>query len=158
YSINDPMVANLNGNSLAILRLGTVMITASQAGNENYHAADAVVRTIQVVAGTTLPEDGNKVELKNVIRPHPALSPNGDGYNDFLIIEGIKDFPENKVTILHQSGKVLWEAKGYNNESVRFTGIPNSGQKLPEGTYFYLLEVKVDKEWQYLKGFFVIKY
>src|SRR5690606_791150 len=74
-SVDDAQVAALDGQTLDILRLGTVRVTATQAGNGNYNAATPVTITIRVV-------DAND-DLS--IRVHPALSPNGDGINDFLM-------------------------------------------------------------------------
>lgn len=155
-SINDPMIAALSGNQLHILRLGTLTVTARQAGNENYHAADEVLRTLHVV-GDTLGQDAND-ELAGLVRVHPAVSPSGDGINDVLIIEGIKDFPTNKLTILNLNGAMVWEAQGYNNESISFKGISKRNQALPKGTYFYILEVNVNGEWKVSKGFMVLRF
>src|SRR5690606_6965990 len=101
-TLDDPEVAILNGTALHILRLGTVTITATQKGNENYLPAAPVTVSVRVVD----PESALPV------RVHPALSPNGDGINEFLMIEAIKDYPENRVTIFNRNGTVLWEASG----------------------------------------------
>ncbi|MEI9977124.1 MAG: hypothetical protein WDO73_36780 [Ignavibacteriota bacterium] len=50
YSVTGP--ATLSGATLTITGIGTVTVTASQAGNANYAAANPVAQTITVSAGT----------------------------------------------------------------------------------------------------------
>src|SRR5690606_18440642 len=145
---DDPQVAVLSGSVLDILRLGTVRITATQAGDGNHEAAGPVTVTIRVTdPSSDFP-----------IRVHRALSPNGDGINEYLIIEAIRDHAENRVTIFSRNGTLLWEASGYDNDRVVFRGISTGQQQLPAGTYFYIVEVKVGGEWKYEKGYFVLRY
>ncbi len=146
---DDKLVASVVGNDLLIHRLGTARLTASQEGNKNYEAAAPVSISVRV--------EDEEIGSVNV---HPALSPNGDGINDFLIIEGIKDFPENRVRIVTKNGMVVFRIDGYDNDSRAFNGIANtgvSGQTLPIGTYFYFAEYKEGGKWKMKKGWFVMK-
>src|SRR5690606_35145739 len=79
-SLDDPHVVSRNATSLAVLRLATVPITATQAGGANYEAATPV----------TIP--GRVVDPEAPVRIHKAVSPNGDGINEFLMVEGIRDY------------------------------------------------------------------
>lgn len=146
--VDDPQVAAVDGSTLDILRLGTVTVTATQAGDGNYEAAEPIAVTIRV----TDPSSDFPVKV------HRAVSPNGDGINEFLMIEGIKDHPDNRVTIISRNGTVLWEASGYDNDRVVFRGISTGQRQLPAGTYFYIVEVKVNGKWEHEKGYFVIRY
>src|SRR5690606_12617391 len=92
------------------------------------------------------------------VRVHQAVSPNGDGINEFLIIEGIRDYPENRVTIFNKNGTIVYEANGYNNGSVSFTGKGSGRTNLPAGTYFYVVELKEGGSWTHHKGYFVLRY
>ncbi len=69
------------------------------------------------------------------------LTPNGDGWNDYLEIENITAYPGSIVTIFNRVGTRLYEVSGYNNDDVRFTGTGNIGGagELNEGTYFYVV-------------------
>jgi hypothetical protein len=49
YSSDDSNVVQVSGNKLIIKGGGTAAITASQAGNDNYNAAIAVSRTINII-------------------------------------------------------------------------------------------------------------
>lgn len=147
-SIDDPEVATLEGSKLHVHRLGTVRITANQGGDGNYQAADPVVITVRVI----------DPEAELPMRVSKVVSPNGDGINEYLLIEGIKDYPENKVVVFNRNGTVLYEAKGYNNGSIAFRGVSTGQMLLPAGTYFYVAEIKVNGTWKYEKGWFVLRY
>ena len=47
FSVDGP--AELNGDQLAALSLGTVTVNASQVGNSNYHSADEVIRSFEII-------------------------------------------------------------------------------------------------------------
>ncbi|WP_353185719.1 MBG domain-containing protein [Parapedobacter lycopersici] len=147
-TVDDGQVATLEGSTLVIHRLGTVRITATQEGDANHDAAGPVTATIRVVDPSA----------DFAVRIHPAVSPNGDGINEFLMIEGIRDFPENKVTLFSRNGTIVWEAKGYDNLNTVFRGTGAGGLQLTPGTYFYLVEVKAGGRWEYRKGYFVLRY
>jgi gliding motility-associated-like protein len=69
-----------------------------------------------------------------------AISPNGDGSFDELYIQNIKKFPNNKVEIYNRWGSLLYEAKGYNNESVVWDGTHN-GSVLPVASYYMVVDL-----------------
>jgi len=146
-TIDDEQVARLDGETLEVLRVGTVTITATQEGNANYYPADPVTITIRVTDGSDFP-----------VHVHKAVSPNGDGINEFLMLEGIKDFPENRVTIINKNGTVLFEISGYDNGTRVFRGVSTGQLQLPAGTYFYVVEIKENGVWRAQKGYFVMRY
>ncbi|NGM61278.1 gliding motility-associated C-terminal domain-containing protein [Sphingobacterium sp. SGG-5] len=141
--VDDASVATLSGTDLHLQGPGVVTVTATQEGNQNYEAAAPVSTAIRVVESPK----------KNVpIRVHKALSPNGDGVNDFLFIDGIENYPENKFIVFDAGGNILADIAGYDNGShVLF------GEQLNDGTYFYYLDVTVDGRRERIKGFFEVK-
>ena len=72
-----------------------------------------------------------------------ALTPNGDGENDSLIITSLYDiFTNHQLFIYNRWGQLVWQ--GGNNQ--RFEGLSNTGFRvagnvLTSGTYFYVLEL-----------------
>ncbi|MEZ2336397.1 cellulose binding domain-containing protein [Mucilaginibacter sp. RCC_168] len=88
-----------------------------------------------------------------------AVSPNGDGINDFLIIEGITSFPNNKLTVVNRTGSLMAEIRNYNNVDKVFNGRSTGGQLIAAGTYLYLLEY-VDNSGKKVRktGYFLLKY
>ncbi|AYL95639.1 hypothetical protein HYN43_010195 [Mucilaginibacter celer] len=88
-----------------------------------------------------------------------ALSPNGDGINDVLIVDGLEAYPDNTLTILNLSGVKIYEAKAYDNANKTFDGHSNiTGVMQKPGTYFYLLEYKDNGETNKKSGYIIIKY
>lgn len=81
-----------------------------------------------------------------------AVSPNGDGYHDFLEIENIEFYPQNTVIILNRWGNEVARYQGYNNQNVVF-----NLTTLPAGTYYYHVLSGVN-EVNPLTGFFLLKY
>ncbi|NNK80138.1 MAG: T9SS type B sorting domain-containing protein, partial [Flavobacteriales bacterium] len=80
----------------------------------------------------TEPDD---LELPN------GMSPNGDGRNDGLIIQGIEAFPDNTVKVFNRWGDEVFMANGYSNSNL-WRGESDSGGIVPDGTYFVILVVK----------------
>lgn len=88
----------------------------------------------------------------------PVVTPNGDGFNDFMEIEGIEDYPNNKVTIFNRWGNLIWEKDGYRNDDTGFGGEGNgrmANGALTDGTYFLIIDKGDGSERQ--KNFVVIK-
>jgi gliding motility-associated-like protein len=73
------------------------------------------------------------------------LSPNGDGTNDFLVIDGMEESPNNSLQIFNRLGQKVYEKINYVDE---FYGLSNTGSLimsqdigLPEGVYYYLVSL-----------------
>ena len=74
-----------------------------------------------------------------------GFSPNGDGINDEFRIVGIEDFPDNRLVIFNRWGNEVYNQANYDNSADRaFTGRWN-GKVLPDGTYFYVLDLGAGK-------------
>jgi gliding motility-associated-like protein len=69
------------------------------------------------------------------IRVFNAISPNGDGRNDALVIEGLQNYPNHLVLIFNRWGNEVFKSKDYQND---WQGTWNS-KDLPDGTYFYMV-------------------
>jgi gliding motility-associated-like protein len=72
------------------------------------------------------------------INVHDVITPNGDGANDVLVIEGILAYPGNELQIFNKWGDVVFTQKGYNNN---WTGDDKKNSPLPGGTYYYVLKL-----------------
>lgn len=72
-----------------------------------------------------------------------GFSPNMDGINDVLVLRGIENYPTNKIEIYNRWGQKVFEASPYTNnwDGQSQTGIRLGGNQLPNGTYFYLLNL-----------------
>ncbi|RAJ83428.1 gliding motility-associated-like protein [Chitinophaga dinghuensis] len=97
-----------------------------------------------------------------LIRIHPAISPNGDGKgNDVMYIENIDKYPDNEVVIFNRWGGTVFKTKHYDNKSNNFKGKANvgmgSGADVPDGSYFYTVQIRTEGKSQQVTGFIVIK-
>ena len=82
-------------------------------------------------------------ELTTLVTVLQGFSPNGDGIGDFFTIENIAYYPANELKIFNRWGNMVFERIGYANN---WNGESLEGQKLPDGTYFFTLDLKNGKE------------
>ena len=87
-----------------------------------------------------------------------GFSPNGDGIGDTWHVEGIFDYPNHHLVIYNRWGNKVYEAAPYKNDwgGKSYFGNAFGGDKLPEGTYFYVIDLGVDGR-KPLKGFIQLK-
>ena len=87
------------------------------------------------------------------------MSPNGDDVNDALVFEGLEIYNQNTLTVFNRWGNVVYEVTNYNND---WKGISNgratikSSNKLPTGTYFYIIKFGNDNTNNTRKGWIYI--
>ncbi|MCG9792808.1 HYR-like domain-containing protein [Flavobacterium algicola] len=82
------------------------------------------------------------------IEVYNGITPNGDGENDVLVLGRIFEFPENTVEIYNRWGVLVYETSGYGTRDNYFRGYSegrvtiSQKEKLPGGTYFYVIKYK----------------
>jgi hypothetical protein len=74
FSSSDLAVATVSGGTVAILDAGTTVITASQAGNNNYNAASAVQQTLTVIPQTRIIGLSGTMAFGDLIVPETATN------------------------------------------------------------------------------------
>jgi len=155
YHNLNPFVVRVSGNVITPVDLGRATITVNQSGNRNYKAAE-VSQQVQVIS-----REGDDISVPL------AVTPNGDGVNDVLIIKGIENFPNNTVVIVNRNGTKVFDVKNYDNSQIIFQGKGTyngsfSGRirtdNLPSGTYFYSIGYQRDGVTKRKTGYFVLKY
>ncbi len=67
---------------------------------------------------------------------HNGFSPNGDGQNEYFVINGASNNPNNSLSVFNRYGGRVFHTKGYQNN---WDGTWE-GEDLPDGTYFYYFE------------------
>jgi len=67
-----------------------------------------------------------------------GFSPNGDGYNDYFVIEGILQYPESEIIIFNRWGDKVFEASPYINN---WDGQNMKDENVTDGTYFFVLNI-----------------
>ena len=80
-----------------------------------------------------------------------GLSPNGDGVNDCFILDHLEDREDiTHIDIFNRHGIKIYELNSYISE---WCGTDQGGNKMPVGTYYYVIYTNVQKprtSWIYL--------
>jgi gliding motility-associated-like protein len=98
-----------------------------------------------------------KLEVKDTstnIIVYNGLTPNDDGINDNLIIKNIHRYPDNNLYVFNRWGLEVFSTKGYSNSNPWDGRFKN--KVLPDGSYFYVLEIHVNGKKRKLSGFLEI--
>ncbi|MEM6319106.1 MAG: gliding motility-associated C-terminal domain-containing protein [Bacteroidota bacterium] len=80
-----------------------------------------------------------------------AMSPNRDGINDVFFISRIEEFPDSELRIFNRWGNLVFQTTNYQND---WTGTWKNDQELPDGTYFYQLDLNDPNDNRQFEGFF----
>jgi|688.fasta_scaffold02231_8 gliding motility-associated-like protein len=143
--------------------------TFTYTPNENYNGFD------EFTYEACLNGDCYEATVTIIIVPMPddnlvipaGFSPNDDGMNDTFQIDNIDQYPDNNLKIFNRWGNIVFEMKGYNS-TAEWNGTTEAGgvvvgSKVPEGTYFYILDpgastLNPTTETEVRSGYIVIKY
>lgn len=81
----------------------------------------------------------------------PLLTPNGNGTNDLWDIQGLNGFDSHDVKVLNKWGTQVYQSNDYYANPWDGNN-PQTGTPLPQGTYFYIIEVIEDDDPSILSG------
>ena len=118
------------------LDLGNVSFTGD-INSGTITSTDFIPNDFEIITfGSLIGSDG--IVIYNI------FSPNGDGVNDFFVIEGVELF-ENDLKVYNRYGNLVFKANNYQNDwdGVATEGaiVINRAERLPVGTYFYTLNL-----------------
>ncbi len=130
----------ISGQSTATLTVRPLETTTYTVRVTNASGCESV-QTITI----EVKEDFQAIKAENFI------TPNGDGINDKWVVENIDVYPNHTLTIFDRAGRVLYEARNYQND---WDGTVNGGVLSP-GTYFYIFKFN-DAKIAPRKGFITI--
>lgn len=110
-----------------------------------------IVYTVEVtgLAGCKSSDD-IAVKVLKLPQPPNTFTPNGDGINDVWEIKHLNEYPGIVVEIYNTAGTLLFRSIGYTTP---WDG-KWKGQPLPAGTYYYVIDLKLNKMLQ--KGYITI--
>lgn len=117
-------------------------LTINYAGNP-FSGADRITIEVCDLQGACT-QQLIDIDVVGDIIVYNGLTPDGDGYNDFMLIryiDALEGGLKNKVTIYNRWGDIVFQINGYNNSDRVFTGRDKNGNELPSGTYFYTVEI-----------------
>lgn len=75
------------------------------------------------------------------------FSPNGDGANETFRIDCIENYPNNKLEVYNRYGNLVFSKRAYSNDwdgTANVSGVVGRDEKLPPGTYYYVLDIGED--------------
>ncbi len=102
---------------------------------DEFGVCDTTILIINV-ADNTDPEGDRELII------YTGFSPNNDGVNDFFKIKNIEYYPDNELIVFNRWGNRIYQTTSYTNADP-WTG--RFGDRiLPDGSYFYLLNVVID--------------
>lgn len=84
-----------------------------------------------------------------------GFSPNDDNVNDYFRIKGIDRFPNNKLAIFNRWGSRVYYKESYSNLDPWKAIYRNT--HLPDGSYFYYLEVEMNGKNETFTGLVEVK-
>lgn len=122
-----------SGSSLSCT--GCAAPTASPNFTSAYTVTVTDSKACSAIAAVTVPVDGN-------LGPDIITPGDGNGPNDELVFEELSQEParsDNDIVIFNRWGQVVYKAAPYRNE---WNGVNQSGNELPEGTYYYILTLR----------------
>lgn len=96
------------------------------------------------------------IQKKCMPKVYNLVTPNNDGDNDYLIIDGLWNIFQNfELEIYNRWGTLVWKG---NHQTNHFTGQANkgieiSGTQLPTGTYYYFLNLNDPDFPQIINGY-----
>lgn len=105
--------------------------------------------TGKITSDTFIPNDFEIITIasgfddKKIVDTNILFSPNGDNVNDSLIFENLEDFNNNHLEIFNRWGNIVYQTENYKNDwKGESTGrlTINVKDKVPAGTYFYILK------------------
>ena len=108
--------------------------------------------TWTVTNGICLSVSGDVIITIKGLRCPTGFSPNGDGINDYFVIEGAEQIRNNQLIVFDKDGYVVFKQSGYK-EGNFWDGTQN-GTPVPDGIYHYVFS---GEDVEPVKNFLVIK-
>ncbi|MBL7942480.1 MAG: gliding motility-associated C-terminal domain-containing protein, partial [Flavobacteriales bacterium] len=124
----------------------TTMTAVGLASNEIYTV------TVTDAIGCTLTEQVEVAPTVGCFFIATALTPNGDGINDYWLLGGFEYFPSATIQVFNRWGQVMFESRGYQ---AAWDGT-FKGEKLPTADYYFV--INYSEEMDPIMGTVTIKY
>ena len=93
--------------------------------------------------GDNEPDDPTVIETLGLVIT-TIFTPNDDGVNEYWVVHGLQNFPNNTVKIYNRWGNLVFEKSYYNGDWNGYSNgrmVLNPGERLPIGTYFYIIDL-----------------
>ncbi len=148
----DPMQISLTGDTVICVENGESSILnvdfTGGYGPFDYLWDNGLGNTSQVVVSPVVPtlftisiQDscGNESAQQSILIVNECdvlttnvITPNGDGFNDFLVFPNLEQYPNSQLFVYNRWGKIVYQNLNYANDW--------SPTELSDGTYYYILK------------------
>ena len=131
-------LSSLNGNTSATL---AIVVKVKESGE--YLNTVSITSVDQTDTNSTN-DSSSSSTTPLCLTIYNEFSPNGDGTNDFFVIDCIGNYPNNVLEVFNRWGNTVFKKKNYDNSwDGTSTGraTVSVGEKLPVGTYYYVLDL-----------------
>ncbi len=103
-----------------------------------------------------------RISIKEIPIIPQLISPNGDGVNDKLLIDGLEQFPNTQLLIFTRSGQLVFQSDNYELQQNAWDGkysesTFNKNSLVAPGVYYYILKLG-GSSGQSLKGYVYVYY
>jgi len=115
--------------------LNGVPIVGETASTYNVEVSGDYSVAVVSTCGSTLGQAEVIVDPCLISVPN-VFTPNDDGFNDVFFIDGLEVYLVNDLQVFNRWGQMVYEQSGYQND---WDGTDVNGDKVSEGTYFYIL-------------------
>jgi gliding motility-associated-like protein/uncharacterized repeat protein (TIGR01451 family) len=132
-------VGQLNPDQVEILQITVEVLGFGDYANTAF--VQSSVGGIDVNPGN---DEGTAAVDPICLTIYNEFSPDGDGVNETFIIDCLERFPNNKLEIYNRWGNIVYSKKGYLNDwdgTSNGRAVINQSEKLPVGTYYYVLDL-----------------
>jgi gliding motility-associated-like protein len=137
-SDNDKVVS-VSNNAPVLFPLGSTTVTwTARDEADNSTSCDQQVKVSETVPD---PEAG--------LIFHNIITPNGDGRNEFFLIENLQEHSE--LIIFDRFNNVLYKTDNYQND---WNGVDSQNTPLESGTYWYIVNTLSGKQYS---GYIIVK-
>ena len=138
------IVGSIKGTSINYFWTPSIAVENPSALKTQVNPLQSTTYTLHAISTNGCGEDTDNMFVKvydKVLVPN-AFSPNGDGINDTWIIEPLEFFIESVTSVYNRYGQLIFSSKGYPKP---WDGTRN-GVPVPVGTYYYVIDLKTNKE------------
>ena len=103
------------------------------------------LNTASIIQSTPIDKDLSNNTAEALVTPsclefYNIITPNGDGLNDNFVISCIDTYIGAVVEIYDRYGSIVYKKQNYKNDWNGVSNQSGKGQKLPNGTYFFVLK------------------
>lgn len=132
------ILSNVTGNDLQYLWTPATYLNNSKIASPTANnLQDDITYTLMVTGrGGCAKPDSMFVKVLKAPRIPNTFTPNGDGINEFWLIDYLDTYPNCRVQVFTRTGQLVFESKGYKTP---WNGTLK-GKPLPFDTYYYIVE------------------